>query len=275
MGLGAAVSLAISAWARIFGAKRLRFTYLTGQISDAEYQALAAKPGWAKQRITVAPGIGLNGLVRRATAANAPWVLFYQGNDAHMLRVGQAFLERLGESRDWGLAVFAYRGYDSSDGSARLSDLAADGPRILAELCKSENLDRERVHLVGFSIGGHLAARTMSAVTGDASRPASLSLLAAVYDIVMVPRSFYERFDPGDELKTEPFLQNIPAPVLVVQGTSDEALEGPAQGRAIAAKLGARAQYVELPGAGHVELLRDAAAIAATQEFIAAHAKSR
>ena len=31
-------------------------------------------------------------------------------------------------------------------------------------------------------------------------------------DIVMVRRSFYDRFDPGDDFRTEPFLGPIPEP---------------------------------------------------------------
>ena len=123
---------------RVFGPKRLRFPYLNGSIAPAEYQALASQPGWSARQITVAPGIRLNGLVRRPQATDAPWVLFYQGNDAHMLKVGQAFLSRLAENLDWGLAIFAYRGYDSSDGLPRLPLLAADAPQILEQLCATE-----------------------------------------------------------------------------------------------------------------------------------------
>ncbi len=86
-------------------------------------------------------------------------------------------------------------------------------------------------------------------------KPASLTLLAPVDDIVMVPRSFYERFAPGDDFQTRPLLDGIPGPVLVIQGTADEALLGPEQGRAISARLGSRARYIELSGVGHVALL--------------------
>ncbi|MET0793144.1 MAG: hypothetical protein ABW061_16610 [Polyangiaceae bacterium] len=273
MGVAAVVAVSLGVFGRVFGRKRLRFPYLTGSLPAAEYRGLSTQPGWSASRITVAPGIALNGLVRRPKAADAPWVLFYQGNDANMLRVGQAFLNRVGADRDWGLAVFAYRGYDSSDGVARLPELAADAPQILEQLCITEHVDRGRVHLAGFSIGGHLAVRAMGVAARLQPRPASLTLLASVNDIVMVPRSFYDRFDPGDDFQTEPFLGAIPAPVLVVQGTADEALLGPEQGRAISAALGARARYLELPGVGHSELMRYPASVAAVQEFIAAHSK--
>jgi uncharacterized protein len=274
LGATAVVALSLAGvFARVFGPKRLRFPYQTGSIAPAEYQALASQPGWSARQITVAPGIRLNGLVRRPKADNAPWVLFYQGNDGHMLKVGQTFLSKLAGERDWGLAIFAYRGYDSSDGVARLPALAADAPEIVVQLCATEKLDRSRVHVVGFSIGGHLAARAMAALAKHTPKPPSLSLLASVDDITMVPPSFYERFDSGDDFITRPFLTDIPAPVLVVQGTADEALVGPEQGRAIAAALGARARYLEIPGEGHIALMANEQALAAVREFIETHSK--
>jgi uncharacterized protein len=273
LGFAAVVSLTIGILARILGPHRLRFSYQAGPIAPAEYRALAAEPGWSARQITVAPSIRLNGLVRRPQAAGAPWVLFYQGNDAHMLKVGQAFLSRLGATRDWGLAIFAYRGYDSSDGAPRLPLLAADAPEILEQLCQTEKVERGRVHLIGFSIGGHLAVRAMEVAARLQPKPASLTLLASVDDITMVPKSFYAKLDPGDDYYTRPYLAEVPAPVLVVQGARDEALLGPEQGRAIAAALGKRARYLELPGVGHTQLMEHEPALAAVREFVQAHSK--
>jgi len=273
--LGFAVIAAISFGLarRIFGRKRLRFPYLNSPLPPQEYADLAAKPGWSASHVVVAPGISLNGLVRRPKNPDAPWVLFYQGNDANMLRIGQAFLSGLAADRDWGLAIYAYRGYDSSAGEPHLTDLAADAPEIIGQLCSTERIERSRLHIVGFSIGGHLAVRAVAVAARSQVKPASLTLLAAVNDIVMVPRSFYERFDSGDEFQTAPFLDAIPAPVLVIQGTADEALLGPEQGRAIAAKLGIRAHYVELPGVGHIALLSSETVFATVRDFINEHLK--
>jgi len=266
-GFAAIVALSL-VFARGLGQKRLRFPYLNRPLPAAEYQAMAARPGWAARRLTVAPGVRLNGLVRRPKSADAPWLLFYQGNDADMLKVGQAFLSRLAADEDWGLAIFAYRGYDSSDGTPRLPVLAADAPVILEQLCSSERVERGHVNLIGFSIGGHLAVRAMVSAAREQPKPRSLTLLASVDDITMVPRSFYDKLDPGDAFQTTPFLAEVPAPVLVVQGTKDEALMGPGQGRAIAAALGPRARYLELEGVGHVELMSNEPALAAVREFI-------
>jgi pimeloyl-ACP methyl ester carboxylesterase len=97
--------------------------------------------------------------------------------------------------------------------------------------------------------------------------------MASVNDIVMVRRSFYDRLDPGDDLLTQPYLGNLRAPILLVQGGADETLAGNVQSKAIAATLGERARYVELPGVGHNVLIETDAAISAVHSFIAEHAK--
>ncbi len=129
LGLVAIAVAPLGIFGRFFGGKRLRFPYMSGSLPAPEYHALAAKSGWSASEAVVAPGISLNGLVRRPKDPGAPWVLFYQGNDAHLLRVGQEFLSALAADRDWGLAVYAYRGYESSGGETSLTNLAADARR--------------------------------------------------------------------------------------------------------------------------------------------------
>jgi pimeloyl-ACP methyl ester carboxylesterase len=256
---------------RFFGRRRQRFPYLSRPIADAAYDALAAKPGWAKTKLDVAPGVTLNGLIRRPTSKTAPWVLYYPGNDESQLTRGQGFLIRLTEGRDYGLAVFAYRGYDSSTGKSTLSGIGADAPEIFARFCAGEKLAPERVHVMGFSIGGYFAVRAVRGAVAKNERPRTLTLLASVNDIVMYQRSPFEKLSPGEDYQTEPLLADIPAPVLILQGDKDHALEGAGQGRAIAAALGARATYHELPGVDHVPLLSDPTALELARKFVDEH----
>lgn len=276
LGLAGVLVLVAGAWPvfeRVFGRARLRFPYLGHPIADATYAELARKPGWARTRLAVAPGIELNGLLRRPTAKESPWVLFYPGNDESQLRMGQLFLSRLAAERDWGLAVFAYRGYDSSSGTSELAGIRADAPEIFVRLCSAEGLTPSRVHIAGFSIGGHFAVHAARGVAAKGQRAASLTLLASVDDIVMFPRSAWEKLSPGDDYQTRPYLEGVPAPVLVLQGTADSALQGPAQGRAISAALGGRAEYQELQGVEHEALLENEPALAMVRKFVLDHAK--
>jgi pimeloyl-ACP methyl ester carboxylesterase len=258
---------------RFFGRKRLRFPYLARPIAAARYAELAAAPGWAKAELEVAPGIKLRGLLRRPAQSTAPWVLYYPGNDESQLERGHSFLSRLAGQLDWGLAVFAYRGYDASDGKPGLADIRSDAPRIFSELCKTEHLSPAQVHLAGFSIGGYFATYTASVAAAQGARAASLTLLASVDDIVMYHPSPWEKLSAGEDYQTHPYLPGVPAPVLVLQGDADKALEGPGQGRAIAKALGDRAEYLELPGVEHVPLLGNATALERVRAFITSHAR--
>jgi pimeloyl-ACP methyl ester carboxylesterase len=264
------LSLLFPLYQRLLGPKRLRFPYLARPIAGDVYAALAAKPGWSKSQIEVAPGIKLNGLVRRPSAKAAAWVLFYPGNDESQLERGQAFLIRLAAEADLGLAVFAYRGYDSSQGKAELASIRGDAPEILARLCEAEGIPAGRVHVAGFSIGGHFAVHAARGAALRGQPAASLTLWAPVNDVVMYQPSPWEKLSPGEDYQTQPLLADVPAPVLVLQGTADSALHGPAQGQAVAKALGTRARYEEFAGVDHVPLLSFEPALAAMRAFLRA-----
>ncbi|HEV8547739.1 MAG TPA: hypothetical protein VGQ57_01905 [Polyangiaceae bacterium] len=256
---------------RVFGRTRLRFPYQSRPIAEATYAALAAKPGWAKTALDLGEGIRLNGLIRRPSSKTASWVLFYPGNDESQLERGQTFLSQMAGSTELGLAVFAYRGFDSSSGKSTLAGIRADAPDILARLCATEGVPAGRVHLVGFSIGGHFAAVTAGRAAERGQRAATLTLLAPVNDIVMVEPSRWEKLSSGDDYQTQPLLGAVPAPVLVVQGSADSALGGPQQGQSVAHALGDRARYEELPGVDHVPLLWNERTQELVREFILGH----
>lgn len=275
LGLALVIAMALPLYDRVFGRKRLRFPYLSRPIPAATYTALAAKPGWAKAEVQVAPGVTLRGLVRRPSAKDKPWVLFYPGNDESQLERGQGFLLRLGADEDFGLAVFAYRGYDASDGRSELEGIRADAPQILAELCKQEGIAPAQVHLAGFSIGGHFSVHAARGAAARGARAASLTLLAPVNDIVMYHPSLFEKLSAGEDYQTGPYLAGVPAPVLVLQGADDQTLDGASQGSAIAQALGDRAKYLEFAGVGHVPILSHEPALAAQRDFIEQQSKTR
>ena len=274
LGVAGVLVLVAAAWPvfeRVFGRTRLRFPYLGQPISDSAYGELSSKPGWARTRLGVAPGIELNGLLRRPAAKESPWVLFYPGNDESQLRMGQLFLSRLAGERDWGLAVFAYRGYDSSGGKSKLDDLRADAPEIFVRLCSAEGLSPSRVHIAGFSIGGHFAVAAAGGAAQRGKRAASLTLWAPVNDIIMYHASPWEKLTAGEDYQTAPYLAAVPEPVLVLIGSEDRTLAGPGQGRDIAQALGAKATYQELAGVDHVPLLFHEPALERMREFVSQH----
>jgi pimeloyl-ACP methyl ester carboxylesterase len=256
--------------ARHLGKQHLRFPYLTGTLDAGTYAALAAAPGWTATSIAVAPDVSLNGLVRRPKSPTSPWILFFSGNDQTPLATGQKFLERLRDGQDWGLLVYAYRGYDSSGGAPSPEAGSADALKIFDTLLEQEHVKPAAVHVVAFSLGGYFATYLVGEAAKSQRKVASLSLLAGAYDLMMVRWRTWQTFAPGDVYETAPLLDSVPAPVLVVQGADDDAL-GVQQGRDMSGRLGDRAEYLELPGIKHVELIETAAAITAARQMIQSH----
>lgn len=263
--VGAALAL------RMRARSKLRVEYAIGSLAADAYGALAARPGWQKWQVTLGDGVTLKGLIRRPKAAAAPWILFLPGNDPEQLTTGQYAAERMLGNDDWGAALVAYRGYDGSGGVPQVDQLHRDGVAIYDTLIASEHLHVSQVHIAGFSIGGNIASFVTGALARRNAPAPSLSLMAAANYFVLVRPGPFVKWVLGDTFHTVPLLPDVPAPVLVVQGADDEALLGPGQGREIAAALGSKAEYVELPGVGHVGLLHDENALARVHAFVAAH----
>lgn len=254
-----------------FGARRLRFNYSNRVLTQQDYQALAGKFGWEKAIINEESKYPIHGIIRRPQNPLAPWVLFYPGNDQTQLATSQTLLELLRGDNDWGLVAYAYRGYDATPGTPSHSALISDAWEIYQAVLRKEQVSHTRVHVVAFSIGGHLAASVVARAVTSNQAPASLTLAACVDDVVMVTPARLERFSLGERFNTMPLLANLHAPILVVQGDADEAFHTPKPGRTIAAALGNRAKYLEIPGAGHLAALTSEPAVGGIRAFIAHH----
>lgn len=273
--LAIAGSLVVAVLGRVVQQRLARprpwFNYSASPLSQAAYAALSARAGWVASSLPVANGVSLNGLLRRPTQKDAPWLLFFPGNDATQLARAQVLLERTKGGDDWGLAVYASRGYDSSGGTPSPAALAADGAQVFQALLRDEQLRSSQIHVVAFSLGGYAAAHAVSHAASTQQKAASLSLLASIARIGMVHSDWVARFATGDIYDLTPVLATVPAPVLVVQGAADEVFAGVEQGRTLATLLGDRARYLELPGAGHNALLETEAAIAAVRAMVEAN----
>jgi hypothetical protein len=246
------------------GGKRLRFPYDPSPLSPAQLlQLAAARPGWESSVLRTPDGQSLNGLLRRPRAAAAPWVLFLNGNGPQLLEQSQAFLESLRGERDWGLATWAPRGFDGSTGTPSPQAWAGDVALALRTL-----KDREHpasLHLVGFSMGAHLA---VGAASGGVD---TLTLLAPFTEIEVHAQSALGRFT-GDVFSTLPTVPAVQAKAaLVLHGTLDSAVPI-AQGREVATALGPRARFLEVPGAGHLEMLKSPVVLEAVRGFLEASA---
>ncbi|HEX4340255.1 MAG TPA: hypothetical protein VH062_30310 [Polyangiaceae bacterium] len=244
-----------------------RFQYLATPLSPAAYDALAARPRWAKTSVTISDGVALNGLVKRPARGDAPWVLFFPGNDPSQLTAGQDVLERIAAANDWGLVVYANRGYDSSGGVPSPDAFREDGYRILMNVVQAEHVEPARLHVVAFSMGGYVSAAGVGRAAREQKVVGSYSTLAAVESMEMVHSLPLSRLFMGDIVETLPLLADVPGPVLVQHGTDDKTLPV-AQGKKIAEALGTRAEFHELPGVGHADMLTNGDALAAVRATI-------
>ena len=261
VGLALAIvgALVVAVLGRPYLQRRVRhrpwFTYSCSPLGAADYAALVARPGWSKAMLQVSNTVSLNGLIRRPA-----------NNDATQLAGGQTFLERVRSGRDWGLAVFAYRGYDSSGGWPSPNDLATDGVKIVENLLQSENIKPAQLHVAAFSLGGYVAAYAVGRATMTNSRLASLSLLSSVSEAEMVRSALIARVAICDVYQTLPLLDAVPEPVLILHGGADVTVDV-SQGRSIAARLSNRAKFKIVPGAEH-SLLENETAIDAVREMV-------
>jgi uncharacterized protein len=241
-----------------------RFPYMARPLSDADYLAMAAKPGWRAVRLEVAPGVQLRGLLREPATSASPWVLFFNGNSSQMLSEGQRMLDALCEERGWGGVVWAYRGYDSSGGTPEPAALEGDGFKVYSELLAREKIRPNQVHVVGFSLGTSIAAAVAARASSDP--PASLTLLAPMTSVYLGERTQLSLH----RYETSEWLAKIASPTLVIHGASDTTL-GVENGRAVAQAMGTRAILLVLPGLGHHDLLMAPAVQDAMRAFISRH----
>lgn len=244
------------------------FTYSMSPLSPAKYEALAARPGWAKSSLRMTDGVSLAGLVSPPTQTGAPWVLFFPGNDAAQLEHGQQLLERIRAANPWGLALYASRGYDSSGGAPGAAAFASDAIAVFEAVVREQRVEPSQLHLVAFSLGGFAAAHAASHAAKSGKKPGSLSLLASVARVAMVQKRWLANFTTGDVYDLLPLLPDVPGPVLVVQGTADEAFGDVRQAHLLVDGLGERARYLELSGVGHNALLVSESAISSVRDAI-------
>jgi pimeloyl-ACP methyl ester carboxylesterase len=247
------------------------FTYSMTRLDQGAYDQLAKRPGWAQSVLTMADKVPLAGLVSRPPRPDAPWVLFFPGNDATQLARGQRLLEQIRAEHPWGLFLYATRGYDASSGTPSPEAYASDAQQVLTTVMRENGIAPAQVHLVAFSLGGYSAFHALNQAAKLGHKPQTLSLLASVARVAMVRRNFLERFATGDIYDVLPLLGEIPGPVLVVQGTADEAFGERRQDKLLAERLGDRGRYLEVPGVGHGALLESPIAISAVRAMIEAH----
>lgn len=245
----------------------LRCAYDPTPMAADVYRALGAQEGWQQDELYAADGRVVRGIVRKPHRDIAPWVVFFGANGPGLLEQAQRFMQRFGGDRDIGLAAYAYRGFDVSEGTPSRRAFYEDAERVTWHLAARFGVLRSRMHVVGFSMGSHIALR-LTAHGGQRGRPfASVALLAPFATMEIGRSGWMGRLLPAERYETLPLLADFTTATLIVHGQADAALPIE-QGRAVASAIGKAARMVEIQGVGHSELLEHPTAIDELRHFL-------
>lgn len=233
-------------------------------------------------------GESLFGVLHLPEQAPAPGLLMCHGFTGHKAEAHRLFVAAAREFAASGLGVlrFDFRGSGDSAGEFRemtVSREIADAEAAFEFLCSQEQVDANRVGVLGLSLGGCVAA----CLTGREDRIRALVLWAAVahaeriYDQLApdfagqqrldlqgweVGRAFLEELTQIQPLKD---VAEYAGPSLVVHGGADEVVP-PSDGSDYRVALGGRCQLHLVAGADHVfsGLGWKSEAIAVTRDFL-------
>jgi uncharacterized protein len=224
----------------------LRFPYAT----HAKATDLSTLKGFEGMAVVVAPGVTVRGIRRAPNDAGAPWVVFFHGNDPAQLASGAALLEGLAASRDVGVAMMAYRGFDGSQGTPSPEVLFGDALTFVRAL----GVEPGRVELLGFSLGAPVVTHLAAALHRLGTPPASVTLLAPAQALAMLHAGPWARLSRGEVYAIGDEWEALRCPLHVIHGTADSTL--PIEGsRALVKRAGTMATLTELPGVDHASIL--------------------
>lgn len=253
-------------------ARRHRFLY-ESSARDPGLPELARRHGYELRELA-ASGARLQGVLRRPADRAAPVLMFFPGNATPQLATFLPVVERIRAGRDFGVSLFAYRGYDGSSGRPSPAAAARDARAQLRWLQRELGIATGRIALAGYSLGSGIALRLASELCAERERePApALLLLSPYWTLPLGPQHALRLLVPSHVYAVEDALPALRGPILVIAGGRDAALPVETHARRLARALGTRADYRELPDASHTDYLDDPGLLEAAGNFIAAAA---
>lgn len=228
-----------------------------------------ARGRWGLERVQVEPQVRISGLVRPAPQP-APWLLFFGGN-AMGLDALQAILAMVAGPDPTGLAAFAYRGYDHSEGKPSQEAILADARKIASHLEGAHGVEPRRLVIMGQSLGTGVAVDLAAHLSTRGTPPAAVVLLSPYTSMAQV---FADQvpllpvaWAVSDPYRSEAHVDALPGPVLLVHGERDTLIRIEHSER-MAAALGSRAQLLRLPHRDHNDLWEERGVVLAIRQLL-------
>lgn len=206
-----------------------------------------------------------------SAAAGAPAVVFFHGNGENLETMRMSGLYEDLDGLDIGWLAVDYPGYGRSGGSPSEATLVEAAEGAFAELGRRFP-GRPRV-VCGWSLGAAVAVQLAAdRVTEGAGELDGLMLLSAWTDLPSLAGEHFPRWmvsmllsERYDSLARAP---ELTLPTLVVHGSADRII--PVQHGQRLSRALADARYLEVPGAGHNDLLAHAETWQAMEEYLRA-----
>jgi pimeloyl-ACP methyl ester carboxylesterase len=248
---------------------RNRFRYVPEPLGLDEFGRLGSD-GFVAEEVEIEPGVVVRGLVRAPAADPATWLVMYPGNGGGLLGGARELCENLTAGTGWGVAIWAYRGFDGSGGAPSAAKLRTDSEALWVRLQTKFGADPARTHLISFSFGTALALHIAALSSASGAAPASLVLMSPYQRIQVMQNTWWAPWSVADTYDALAEVPRSSSPVLVVWGASDDAFPA-GTARGLAAALGPRARALELPGRGHAGWQTDAAVLEQMRAFLRQH----
>jgi pimeloyl-ACP methyl ester carboxylesterase len=206
-----------------------------------------------------------DGVVLRGWAVNpgaADAVLFFGGNAEDVSGMRESLRIWLPQRTSY---LLAYRGYGASDGEPAQDALLADALALYDDVATRH--PGGRIAVIGRSLGSGVAAHVA------ANRPVDRLVLVTPYDSLAAVAGFHYPWLPTRWLVTERFdsataLRGYAGDVLVIRGGRDTVIP-PANTDRLLATFARPPRVIDLPDAGHDDVLATQAEAEALAAFLA------
>ncbi|MGI5839369.1 MAG: alpha/beta hydrolase [bacterium] len=226
--------------------------YFPPRISEEYAAAVAVAANIEEVKFGTDDGVMLHGwLAGDPEGGKAPLLIYYGGNGEEVSR----FAAQSGRFPGYAVLAMNYRGYGLSEGRPNERNLCRDAEKIYDLFADREDIDRERIIVMGRSIG------TGVAVHIAACRPVHGVILVTPYDsltrvvqakVKVIPASLLLR-NRFDSIAMAPRLD---IPLLALIAGRDEVIP-PAHAYNLTGKWGGAVTQVTLESAGHNDIQQD------------------